>query len=337
MDSVRRLVRVYGNVAAIAKQLSVAHTTVGSWKKKLENGDRLNFNVETRLGALNPREEWSKELLFGCDDAMYSLPALLAINRCRNLGHLNISARRFPSSGPMTQGLAKGSIHLAVMSETLWESMKTDDPRTATVSTLVHVGDAPVHGVAGRQIDIQDDFTDMIVYYPAATALGDRISGHFARYGVRLKGLKPLAPSGAKTVLRMRDLTMIALIGSPLWVSECLGQEESSFQKISSSLLPPTPAVLAFHKTCPRAPLRLFLMNLDEVLANLRGFIADADWDLGSEEANAKLKQMVDYALDIKRHGDVIGKFQRDTSFFSVVSLWHAEVQTLSRALSGHS
>ena len=78
-------------------------------------------------------------------------------------------------------------------------------------------------------------------------------------------------------------------------------------------------------------------MNLDEVLANLRGFIADADWDLGSEEANAKLKQMVDYALDIKRHGDVIGKFQRDTSFFSVVSLWHAEVQTLSRALSGHS
>jgi len=34
----------------------------------------------------------------------------------------------------------------------------------------------------GRQIDIQDDFTDMIVIIQQ-NALGDRISGHFARYG----------------------------------------------------------------------------------------------------------------------------------------------------------
>jgi len=335
MDSVRRLVKVYGNVAAVAKQLGVAHTTVRSWKKKLEAGETLSFNVEARLKALNPSEEWSKELLFGFDGAMYSLPALLAIHRCRMLGHLNISVRRFPASGIMAQSLKKGSIHLAVMSKTMWNLVATDEQHATTVFALVDIGVAPIQGVAGSQIAHIEDFSGMTVYYPAGTAVGTRIRELFDTFDTRPRLIEPVVPAQAKTLLAKATLTVTALIGPPLWVKECIGADfVDRFQEIRSSFLPSTPATLAYNKDCPRAPLRLFLMSLDEVLTDIRQFLNSEDWDLGSKEVNEDLKQLVVYARHASNKDGLV-KFRRDNNFFSLVSLWNAEVQTLGRALSG--
>jgi hypothetical protein len=312
MDILRRLVRVYGNVFALAKRLNVAHTTVGSWKKKLEDGKALRLNVEARLRELNPREDWSRNLLFGFDDAMYSLPALLAIHRIGVLGHLNIGVKSFPSSGPMSQELQKGGIHLAVISKTLWNLMTTDETRAASVSALVDIGAAPVCGKAGKLIETQADFSGMIVYTPAGTAIGARVREFFDTFDARLRDVRSLAPASAKADLSKANLTATALIGSPLWVEQCIiGQTSHKFHEINPSLMPLTPAILAYNRACPHAPLRIFLTQLDEVLANLSNFLDSSEWDLGSEVANATLKKMVDFAIEQRGAGS-IAKFRRD-------------------------
>jgi len=341
MDSVRKLIKVYGNDTSIANKLNVAHTTVRVWHKKLQDGETLRSHIEARLQDLNPRAEWSKELLFGFDGAQYCAPALLAIHRCRMLGHLNITVKRFSSSAEMAKSLEKGTIHIAVMSKTLWDSRDRESEQegatVSTVSTLVDIGEAIVRGIAGKQIANLDDLSGMTFYVPAKTALKNRLGEFFEKWGVRAD-IKLLDSSQAQTILSKADHVKTALIGSPVWVDECLGGPLSPLKKllgkeIKASLMPTTPATLAYNKACPRAPLRLFLMSLDEVLlANPKGFLDSEDWDLGSKEANAELTKMIDFYT---RNKEALKKLRRDSSFFSVVSLWNAEVQTLGRTLSG--
>lgn len=334
MDSFRRLVKVYGNVAAIACKLGVAHTTVGSWKKKLESGKTLSFGVEAQLRELSPAKEWSKELLFGFDGAMYALPGLIAIHRCRTLGHLNINVRQFSASGEMANSLSSGNIHLAVMSKTMWDQVATEGAGTTPVIALVDVGAAPIQGMSGKKIEHIEDFNDMKVYFPVGTVVHTRIDELFETFLIRPKLLKSLASKDAKIFLS-RDKQGTAIIGPPLWVNECLAEVPAgSFHEIRSSFLPPTPATLAYHKDCPRAPLRLFLMSLGEVLPEVRSFLKLEDWDLGGEEVNEGMRQLVDRAREEDKKNN-LGKFRRDANFFSLVSLWNAEIQTLGRALSG--
>jgi hypothetical protein len=260
------------------------------------------------------------------------------------LGHLNISVKRFPSSGEMAQALEKGEIDIAIVSQNMSEKMKSDDPKNP-VSILVDLGSAPVLGISGKEILRWGDLNGKTVYVPSATAVGERVREHFGFFGIQPK-IEPIKSSEART-LNNAQIAMSVFIGSPLWVKDCFAGEttlNSRLEKrtlfeIQSSFVPKTPATLAFNKACSRAPLRRFLMSLSEVIVDVSKFVDPAEWDLGDAQADSDLKAIIDSIFGERSstrstNGSMNVGFTRDAYFFSVVALWNAEVQTLSRALA---